>query len=120
MTIPKEKILLVDDEEALRGILSKGLGARGYICDQAENGDQAMTKLETNPTDLVIMDIGTPHTVRKEELHTASQFSPWDGWELNCWPTLTMLRGQVIFENGKLLKEKTGKYLPRYPFGAGR
>jgi len=24
MTIPKEKILLVDDEEALRGILSKG------------------------------------------------------------------------------------------------
>jgi putative two-component system response regulator len=60
MTIPKEKILLVDDEEALRGILSKGLGARGYICDQAENGDQALTKLEAHTTDLVIMDINMP------------------------------------------------------------
>ncbi len=67
--------------------------------------------------DLVIMDIGTPHIVRKEELHTTSLSSPWEGWELNCWPTLTMLRGQVIFEDGKLMKENTGRYLPRYPFG---
>jgi putative two-component system response regulator len=60
MEIPKEKILLVDDEEAIRGILSRGLGARGYVCDQAENGDQALTKLEAQPTDLVIMDINMP------------------------------------------------------------
>src|SRR4030042_1874682 len=60
MTIPKEKILLVDDEEALRGILSKGLSMRGYVCDEAENADQALTKLESNPSDLVIMDINMP------------------------------------------------------------
>jgi len=60
MEIPKEKILLVDDEEAIRGILSKGLGAKGYVCDQAENGDQALTKLETQAADLVIMDINMP------------------------------------------------------------
>jgi putative two-component system response regulator len=60
MTIPKEKILLVDDEEAIRGILSKGLGVRGYVCDQAENGEQALAKLEDKPTDLVIMDINMP------------------------------------------------------------
>jgi putative two-component system response regulator len=60
MTIPKESILLVDDEEAIRCILSKGLGMRGYVCDEAENGDQALTKLSANPSDLVIMDINMP------------------------------------------------------------
>ncbi len=60
MTEPKEKILLVDDEEALRNILSIGLGSRGYVCDEAEDGDQALKKLETRPTDLVIMDINMP------------------------------------------------------------
>ncbi len=64
--------------------------------------------------DLVIMDIGNRHIVKNEELMTAAPFCPWEGWELNCWPVLTMLRGQVIFENGKLIKEKTGKYQPRY------
>jgi putative nucleotidyltransferase with HDIG domain len=60
MTIPKENILLVDDEEALRGILSKGLSMRGYICDEAEDGEQALAKLEAKPSDLVIMDINMP------------------------------------------------------------
>jgi len=60
MTIPKESILLVDDEEAIRCILSKGLTMRGYSCDEAENGDQALAKLEVNPSDLVIMDINMP------------------------------------------------------------
>ena len=60
MTLPKESILLVDDEEAIRCILAKGLGMRGYICDEAENGDQAINKLEKVPSDLVIMDINMP------------------------------------------------------------
>lgn len=60
MTEPKERILLVDDEEAIRCILNKGLAMRGYICDEAEGGDEALEKLERNPSDLVIMDINMP------------------------------------------------------------
>lgn len=60
MTIPKENILLVDDEEAIRCILNKGLGMKGYVCDEAENGEQALAKLEANPADLVILDINMP------------------------------------------------------------
>ncbi len=60
MTIPREKILLVDDEKDIRGILSKGLSVRGYVCDEAEDGEQALAKLESNPSDLVIMDINMP------------------------------------------------------------
>jgi putative nucleotidyltransferase with HDIG domain len=60
MTELKESILLVDDEEAIRCILNKGLAMRGYTCDEAEDGDQALEKLEKNPSDLVIMDINMP------------------------------------------------------------
>ncbi len=60
MTIPKESILLVDDEEAIRGILNKGLAMRGYVCDEAEDGEEALAKLKEKPSDLVIMDINMP------------------------------------------------------------
>ncbi len=60
MSEPKESILLVDDEEAIRQILNKGLAMRGYTCDEAENGEQALKKLEINHSDLVIMDINMP------------------------------------------------------------
>jgi putative two-component system response regulator len=60
MTIPRESILLVDDEEGIRGILNKGLAMRGYVCDEAEDGEQALTKLRQYPSDLVIMDINMP------------------------------------------------------------
>ncbi|MCJ7605191.1 MAG: response regulator [Dehalococcoidales bacterium] len=60
MTIPKESVLLVDDEEAIRVILNKGLAMRGFVCDEAENGEQALEHLEDKPSELVIMDINMP------------------------------------------------------------
>ena len=62
--------------------------------------------------DLVIVDIGNPHTIRKEELHTDAPFNPWEGKVLNCWPELTMLRGNVIHQDGKIYNEKKGIFLP--------
>jgi putative two-component system response regulator len=60
VTMLKESILLVDDEEAIRCILNKGLAMRGYLCDEAEDAEQALAKLEANPPDLVILDINMP------------------------------------------------------------
>jgi putative two-component system response regulator len=60
MTIPRESILLVDDEEGIRSILNKGLAMRGFVCDEAEDGEQALAKLKDKPSDLVIMDVNMP------------------------------------------------------------
>jgi putative nucleotidyltransferase with HDIG domain len=68
MTIPRESILLVDDEEAIRGILNKGLAMRGYICQEAEDGEQALARLKEKPSDLVIMDINMPGRLGSEVL----------------------------------------------------
>jgi dihydropyrimidinase len=44
-----------------------------------------------------------------------SDFSLWDGWTLRGWPVMTILRGEVIMENGKVTgKQGFGKYVGRY------
>ena len=32
-----------------------------------------------------------------------SDYSPWEGWPVSGWPVMTLLRGKVIAERGKLL-----------------
>ncbi len=65
--------------------------------------------------DLVFVDTSRSHKVTLDELNTASPLTPWEGWEIDCWPTLTMLRGNVICKDGAFLAENTGRYLPRFP-----
>ena len=38
MTVEKEKILVVDDEEAIREVVSTLLEAQGYVCTVRQNG----------------------------------------------------------------------------------
>ena len=68
MTDKNESILLVDDEEAIRSILNKGLSVRGYDCDEAEDGEEALKKLDSNRSALVIMDINMPGRLGSEIL----------------------------------------------------
>ncbi len=66
--------------------------------------------------DLVIVDLNKKVKLSAETAHMLSDYCLWEGWEVRGYPVLTMLRGNVIMENGKLLaKPGIGKYLPRYP-----
>lgn len=63
--------------------------------------------------DIVILDPGLSRVLRGEELHEAD-YSPWEGHEVAVWPSLTMLRGKIVMENGEFLGDGAdGTYLPR-------
>ncbi len=53
-------ILIVDDEEAIRGILSRKLEVDGYHCEAAADGKEALWKAFMKDFDLVLMDIKMP------------------------------------------------------------
>jgi len=73
---PREKILLVDDEESIRFVLNKGLSLRGYVCDEAGNSEEALAKLAAKPTELVMLDINMPGKQGSEILPDIRQRFP--------------------------------------------
>ena len=64
--------------------------------------------------DLVIVDTDRFRTCRAADLLTSCDFTVFEGRELTGWPTLTMLRGQVVFKDGAIVAPHgIGRYLPR-------
>jgi allantoinase len=57
--------------------------------------------------DVVIVDLNAKKTVATGDLHTMCDWSIYDGWELTGWPTHTILRGEIIVENGVPKTDKT-------------
>src|SRR4051794_12101953 len=54
------KILLVEDNEMNRDMLSRRLRRRGYEVSAAGDGLQAITSARTTPVDLILMDLSLP------------------------------------------------------------
>ncbi len=56
----KQKILVVDDEEAICNLLKINLEAEGYEVSVSYDGENALKKIETVEPDLLILDIMLP------------------------------------------------------------
>ncbi len=54
-------LLIVDDEELIRGVIKDYVEAENYTCDEASDGRSAIELVEKNNYDLIIMDIMMPH-----------------------------------------------------------
>jgi two-component system, cell cycle response regulator DivK len=54
------KILLVEDNELNRDMLSRRLSKRGYQVDVAVNGAQGIEMARSLSPDLILMDVGLP------------------------------------------------------------
>ena len=55
------KLLVVDDEKLIRDVIKEYAKIDGYKIIEAANGEEAISKIETNPDiDLIIMDIMMP------------------------------------------------------------
>ncbi|MGZ5153106.1 MAG: amidohydrolase family protein, partial [Burkholderiales bacterium] len=63
--------------------------------------------------DITVLDPSKRTIIRKEMLHE-SDYTPWEGHEVHAWPSLTVLRGKVVVEDGQFLGDlKDGQYLYR-------
>jgi DNA-binding response OmpR family regulator len=58
--IPSARILVIDDEEAIRSVLSRALSAEGLVIDLAENAPDGLRRARDDGYDLVILDLLMP------------------------------------------------------------
>jgi dihydroorotase (multifunctional complex type) len=64
--------------------------------------------------DLVILDLDKEVVIRNEDQESNCGWTPYDGFKVKGAPFMSILRGQVIMENGEVVGKKGyGKYLPR-------
>ena len=54
------RILIVDDEPAIRRFLHTSLTAQGYRVIEVADGASALHSIKTNPVDVVVLDLGLP------------------------------------------------------------
>jgi diguanylate cyclase (GGDEF)-like protein/PAS domain S-box-containing protein len=60
MKIPQGSLLIVDDNEMNRDMLSRRLERKGYVVTVVEDGKRALEKIERHEIDLVLLDIEMP------------------------------------------------------------
>lgn len=60
MSTLKNKVLVIDDEPAIRKLLHTGLTTQGYQITDARNGKVALEALALEEPDLIILDLGLP------------------------------------------------------------
>src|SRR5262249_4047063 len=70
-----EKVLVVDDEPALRRALKTSLSASGYIVGEACNGEEALAIYAADRCDLVLLDINMPGLSGVETFRRLPQLS---------------------------------------------
>jgi len=64
--------------------------------------------------DLVVWETGGRRTVRDEDLFSRAGHSVYRGRELRAWPAITVRRGEIVFEDGKIVAAAgTGRPVPR-------
>ncbi len=71
-----KKILIVDDEPDMRIAITEALKREGYQTDAAENGPDALLRLEGEPFDLVISDVKMPKMNGQELLREIKEQWP--------------------------------------------
>ena len=68
MELDVNSILIVDDEENIRHMLSMVLGRAGFECDTAADGVEGLAKLRERPFEIVLCDINMPRMTGMELL----------------------------------------------------
>lgn len=67
--------------------------------------------------DLIIWDAEKRQTVTNADWHHANDFTPYEGIEIQGWPEMTIVGGEIGFKDGAVLRDSgRGSYIARGPF----
>jgi two-component system KDP operon response regulator KdpE len=64
-----DRVLVVDDEPSILRVVAANLRARGYEALTAASGTAALTLVETQQPDCILLDLGLPDLDGLEVLH---------------------------------------------------
>ena len=66
--------------------------------------------------DFVVLNRKKKWKIRGEELHGKTKFTPFEGYRIVGKPFLTVVRGEIVFEDGEVIgKPGHGRFIPRSP-----
>jgi dihydropyrimidinase len=64
--------------------------------------------------DVAIWDPNLTKKIRDEDILSNGHFSVFNGWDVTGWPIVTIRRGEVVYQNGRMLaKAGSGQVIPR-------
>lgn len=72
----RPRILVVDDDEGIRTVFKLNLKKQGYSVDTAENGGEALKKLDLRYFNISLIDIKLPDIEGTELLKTMNEMYP--------------------------------------------
>ena len=61
--------------------------------------------------DITIVDLNVKSTIKKEQLHSKSKITPFDGYNITGAPVQTIVRGRTVAKNGQIVGEPGGKFI---------
>jgi allantoinase len=68
--------------------------------------------------DLTFVDLDAPWQIDRFQLHSKNKVTPFHGWEGKGLPVMTMVKGQLVVREGKLVGEPRGRLVRPLPSGA--
>jgi DNA-binding response OmpR family regulator len=101
-------ILLVDDEEAITANLAAFLERSGFRVSRAADGAQALTQVNTEPPDLIVLDVLMPNLDGRETLRRLRRAGNW-------LPVILLTQVGESIERAMALEEGADDYLNK-PF----
>ena len=102
------------------GVSKRGMSLQRFVDVTSTNAAKIMGMYPKkgalaagSDADITVLDPAERRTVTAARLHEAD-YTPWEGYEAEIWPSLTVLRGKVMMEDGAFLGDvKDGKLLQR-------
>ena len=102
------------------GVVKRGMSLEHYAAATSTNAAKVLGMYPRkgaiavgSDADITIIDPSIKKALTMDDLHLRD-YSPWEGWDVEGWPTTVILRGNVMVDNGQLVGGPTmGRLVPR-------